>query len=168
MSLGLHLLHPGPGEALNACDELGQRLAHHLARQCVIGRPAIGAAGAPPVAPVPPASTPPCDGVSFEEAERVQGLGLGAAQLWAPALSSDGSTLYFAAASPGVPERIYAATRSQRGRRFSAARLVAGVDSGAGDGTPLPSHDGLRLYFYSRRSGGSGERKRFVRRYPTP
>jgi Tol biopolymer transport system component len=90
----------------------------------------------------------------------VQGLDLGfdGFQLWAPALSSDGATLYFAAAAPGVPERIFAATRSQRGRRFSNAVLLPGLDSGTGDGTPLPSHDGLRLYFYSRRAGGNGER----------
>ena len=33
-----------------------------------------------------------------------------------------------------------------------------GLDSGTGDGTPLLSHDGLRLYFYSQRAGGSGDR----------
>jgi hypothetical protein len=115
------------------------------------GSPALGQAGA--------SATPPrdCEPARFTGAERVQGLGV-AGQLWAPALSSDGSTLYFAAAPPGAPERIFSARRSERGRRFEGASPLPGLDSGAGDGTPMPSHDGLRLYLYSRRAGGSGDR----------
>ncbi|MEY2930684.1 MAG: hypothetical protein RL033_1433 [Pseudomonadota bacterium] len=119
----------------------------------------IGQAGSPGVAP-PASPAGRCELARFEAAERVQGLDLpfDGFQLWAPALSSDGATLYFAVSSPAAPERIFTATRSQRGRRFSNAVPLAGLDSGTGDGTPLPSHDGLRLYFYSRRAGGNGDR----------
>jgi hypothetical protein len=143
------------------------------------GGGALGAAGsASTSAPLPLPPQPPraqCEIDRFEEPERVQGLepsllgiDLGGLQLWAPALSSDGATLFFAAAQPGLPERIFSATRSPRGRRFAEAGPLVSLDSGTGDGTPLLSQDGLRLYFYSRRPGGAGDRDLWQARRSDP
>jgi hypothetical protein len=98
-----------------------------------------------------------CRRPSFRAPELLTGID-DQLDLWAPSLASDGRTLFFAANTQGTLERIFFATRSGLGLQFSAATLLANVDSGSGDGTPVLSADGLRLYFYSRREGGSGDR----------
>lgn len=72
----------------------------------------LGAAS--PGAGQPAAPRPACEVARFDEPQRVQGLepgllglALGGLQLWAPALASDLSTLFFAAAQPGVAERVF-------------------------------------------------------------
>src|SRR6185295_5286028 len=72
--------------------------------------------------------------------------------------ASDERTLFVAANEPGLQEHIYFATRVGSSAQFSQLTLLANVDSGSGDGTPLLSADGRTLYFYSRRPGGSGDR----------
>lgn len=91
----------------------------------------------------------------FGTPERITGLGL-AGSLWAPALSADGLTLYLAAVTSS--EDLYQATRAERGAVFSPAVALDTLNSAAGEGSPFPSADGLTLYFYSSRSGGSGSR----------
>jgi hypothetical protein len=78
-------------------------------------------------------------------------------ELWSPALSPEGGTLFFAIGVVGVDEQIASATRSGRGAAFGPAAL-AGLNSAGEDGTPLLSADGLHLYFYSTRQGGAGNR----------
>jgi hypothetical protein len=78
-------------------------------------------------------------------------------ELWAPSLSAEGSTLFFAIGVPGVDEQIASATRGGRGTAFGASAL-ARINSAGEDGTPLLSADGRSLYFYSTRAGGLGTR----------
>src|SRR6185436_1704440 len=77
--------------------------------------------------------------------------------VWAPSLSNDGSTLWFALSTQPSVEYICYATRADRGSVFSEAKVLVNVNSGSGEGAPVLSNDGLRLYFYSRRPGGSGD-----------
>jgi len=116
----------------------------------------------------PPASTPEtgpgapggpgrCRRPSFAAPELVTGFDTDL-DLWAPSLSSDGLTLFCAANTQLTPERIFFATRAAGSAEFSELSLVGGLASGLGDGSPLLSFDGLTLYFYSRRPGGSGDR----------
>jgi Tol biopolymer transport system component len=97
-----------------------------------------------------------CMGSDFGEPELLTGFAL-SGTLWAPALSSDGVTLYFAEETD-TDERIMMATRSDRGAIFSAAVEVPGVQSSAPDGAPLLSQDGLSLYIFSERAGSLGAR----------
>lgn len=166
---------PGPCQRLAAAPAGGDAapgMELDPAPSSTGGGDLLGGAGSSAVGgPTPPGAA--CEVDRFEAPERVLGLelapvgigvgigigaGAGGVQLWAPALSGDASTLFFAAALPGVPERIFFASRLQRGRRFGDVTALPGVESGVGDGTPLLSRDGLRLYFYSRRDGGSGDR----------
>jgi hypothetical protein len=117
----------------------------------------------PPVASTPdtgsgaPGGPGRCRRPSFAAPELVTGFDT-ALELWAPSLSSDGLTLFCAANTQSTPERIFFATRAPGSSHFSALTVLANLDSGFGDGTPLLSFDGLTLYFYSRRPGGSGDR----------
>jgi hypothetical protein len=117
----------------------------------------------PPVASTPetgpgaPGSPARCRRPTFAAPELVTGFAT-ELELWAPSLSSDGLTLFCAANTQTTPERIFFATRTPGSSEFSALRLLANLDSGFGDGTPWLSFDGLTLYFYSRRPGGSGDR----------
>jgi Tol biopolymer transport system component len=77
---------------------------------------------------------------------------------YAPSLSSDGRTLYFAASRTGGSDDIFVATRPDRGAAFSAATRVDEVNTASADGSPAISNDGLTLYFYSNRPGGPGGR----------
>lgn len=117
--------------------------------------PDAGAAGAADAGPTVPA--PDCGLGVFQAPERVTGLDPNR-DLWAPSLSADALTLYLAASEEGGAEQIFYATRSDRGSAFSPLIPVVGVNSDAAEGTPLPSSDGLTLYFYSTREGGLGDR----------
>jgi len=82
--------------------------------------------------------------------------------LWSPALSSDGLSLYFGVTVPGFTEQIALSTRPDRSAPFGAGQaLVAPVNEGT-EGTPYLSGDALSLYFYSRRAGGMGSRDLYV------
>lgn len=120
-----------------------------------------GAASPPAATPETPPGAPAAPGrcrrPSFAPPELVTGFDT-ELDLWAPSLSSDGLTLFCAANTQTTPERIFFATRAPGSGEFSALRLLANLDSTFGDGTPLLSFDGLTLYFYSRRPGGSGDR----------
>lgn len=101
----------------------------------------------------------PClDGLgAFGAPERVTGLGVDG-ELFAPSISADGLTLFFAVRS-GESEHIYLATRDRLGAsEFSNAIELSSTRSDALDGTPFISFDGLTLYFFSDRDGGVGSR----------
>lgn len=136
------------------------------------GEPDPGDAPAPPDHPDPPfelqtpmlglpvapaAGAPPCPSWTFQPPELLTGFDP-SYDLWAPAIASDGLTLVFVANQPGTPERIYFATRHGRDTAFSRPALFANIGSDSADGTPALSFDGLSLYFYSRRRGGTGDR----------
>ena len=72
----------------------------------------------------------------------------------APAVTADGSEIYFASDRSGAAD-IYRATAGVGGA-FDAAVAVAEInDPDAADGSPVPSPDGLALYFASERDGVS-------------
>jgi hypothetical protein len=94
---------------------------------------------------------------NFGSPERITGLGVNG-DLFGPSISADGLTLYFAAAS-GDTEHIYVASRSgSETARFSPAVELTSTSSASLDGTPFISFDGLGLYFFSDRAGGTGSR----------
>lgn len=102
------------------------------------------------------ASVPPCTWSAFGAPEEITGLNV-LDDLWGPALSADGLSLYFSRVSSG-DEVVMVATRPDRGTLFSAAVQVANVNSADREGTPFISRDGLTLYFFSTRAGGMGDR----------
>jgi Tol biopolymer transport system component len=150
-----------------ACNTEGGTAAGCLAGEAPA--PTLPIDTPPPSAPAPPgedpgaggddaldetdtATEPPgCTLGEFAPPLAVEGLDP-TLRAWAPALSSDGRTLFFAASSGDGVEAIHAAKRVGRSHVSEATRLAA-LDSGAGEGTPFPSFDGLSLYFYSLRAG---------------
>jgi hypothetical protein len=105
-----------------------------------------------------PISPPPCDGElgAFEPPEPVTGLDFEEG-VFGPALAADGRTLYFSAYASGE-QQIYSATRDGRGRAFGDVRELPVVNSPESDGSPFISSDGERLYLFSERAGGLGQR----------
>jgi len=96
------------------------------------------------------ASEPPaCSFGGFGEPAPIAGLDR-SLSLWAPGLSADGLTLYFAASPNSAVEALFSTKRVSRSRVSEPTRLVA-LESGDGEGAPFPSFDGLTLYFYSER-----------------
>ncbi len=93
----------------------------------------------------------------FGAPERISGLDA-IGELFGPALSADGLSLYFSASLPG-DEQIYTATRAAPGSAaFSNAVPVDTLNSAALDGSPFVSANGRRIYFFSNRGGGAGSR----------
>jgi hypothetical protein len=111
-----------------------------------------------------PSSLPPCDGElsAFEPPEPVIGLDF-EENVFGPALSRDGRTLYFSAYVSGE-QQIHSATRDERGRAFRDVRMLPVVNSPASDGSPFISADGERLYLFSERAGGLGQRDVWISR----
>jgi Tol biopolymer transport system component len=111
-----------------------------------------------------PSSLPPCEGglSAFEPPELVIGLDF-EDNVFGPALSTDGRTLYFSAYVSGE-QQIYTATRDERGRAFGDVRVLPTVNSPASDGSPFISADGERLYLFSERAGGLGQRDVWISR----
>lgn len=105
-----------------------------------------------------PLSLPPCEGElgAFEPPERITGVDFDE-NVFGPALSADGRTLYFSAYVSGE-QQIYAATRGERGLAFENARELPVVNSPASDGSPFVSSNGERMYLFSDRMGGLGQR----------
>jgi hypothetical protein len=116
-----------------------------------------------------PASGPVlCSTGPFGEPELVGGLGL-ELPLFGPALSADGSSLFFSAIDGD--EDIFSARRSDRGAVFSSASLVPNLDIDASEeGTPFLSSDDLSLYFFSTRSApeAQGDRDLWQARRASP
>ncbi len=109
------------------------------------------------------APEPPCQPGPFGEPELVGGLGLVGLQLWAPLLVEGGATLLFAASGGATSENIFTADREPAsGIGFLQARALSAVNSTSLDGSPFPSADGLRLYFFSTRRGGAGGRDLWI------
>lgn len=100
-------------------------------------------------------SCPCCDPGAFGTPEQITGLGL-TVNLYGPALSSDGSRMYFGAFEGD--EDLYVASRTDRGVAFSMATPLAELNGEADEGTPHLSQDGLWLSFHSDRTGSLGAR----------
>jgi hypothetical protein len=112
----------------------------------------------PDAGPAPTLSSlqlPPCAAGfgEFGEPDRLAGIEF-EEDVYGPALSGDGRTLYFSAYVEGE-QQIYAATREARGADFSNVTELSGVNSPEMDGSPFISADGQRLYFFSERPAGS-------------
>lgn len=118
--------------------------------------------------PASPLSLPPCEGElgAFDPPEPVIGLDFDE-NVFGPALSTDGRTLYFSAYVSGE-QQIYAATRDARGRVFEDVRELPVVNSPGSDGSPFISADDERLYLFSERGGGLGGRDIWVSRRESP
>ncbi|RMD63511.1 MAG: hypothetical protein D6824_05215, partial [Planctomycetota bacterium] len=97
-----------------------------------------------------------------------------------PALSPDGSTLYFASNRPRAgdpPDRtsdfdIYAVALDAQGLPVSSAAALDTIDTEADEAHPTPSPAGDFLYFVTNAAGGAGKfdiwRSRLVQGDPTP
>jgi Tol biopolymer transport system component len=89
-------------------------------------------------------------------------------ELWSPAFSSDGLSLYFGFTGPeGASERIAQATRGDRVSPFGQGQPLPSLINEGTEGSPYLSSNGLSLYFYSRRGGGMGNRDIYVATRPT-
>jgi WD40-like Beta Propeller Repeat len=73
----------------------------------------------------------------------------------ASTLTGDGLTVYFTSNRPGGVggSDLWTAERPSLGEPFQAATLVSNINSTADDSDPVPSQDGLELYFISDRNG---------------
>ena len=115
----------------------------------------------------PPGRGEPCRSWRFDPAEPISGLDPELDHR-APALASDGRTLFFAVSAPGAVERIFFAVRSGRSSAFSSSAEVGNIGSESGEGTPFPTFDGLSLFFYSGRPEGVGDRDIWFATRPDP
>lgn len=106
----------------------------------------------------------PCEWTEFSTPETLSGLGFGDL-MWGPALSADGSTLYFSVGA-GNNEDLYVATRADRSAQFSAGTPVQELNSAFLDSTPSLSADGLVMHFASTRTGTQGARDLMVATRP--
>lgn len=94
-----------------------------------------------------------CRFTEFAAAEKILGLGV-TSEHWSPSLSADSLTVYFS--SWDTTEKLYVATRSERGRYFSAATrvtLLGGTLSAPA--SPFVGHDGLELYYLANGSSAA-------------
>ena len=82
--------------------------------------------------------------------------------LWSPALSNDGLSLYFGFTTQGYTERLALSTRGNRASAFGQGQPLPSPINEGTEGTPFLSADELSLYFYSRRPGGPGNRDLYV------
>jgi Tol biopolymer transport system component len=129
--------------------------------------PAVGSESEPDADGLsePSLSLPSCDGEygPFGAPERLTGLEFDE-NVFGPSLSSDGRTLYFSAYVSGE-QQIFSATRSTRSSDFdNVAKLPSAINSPGTEGTPFISRDGARLYLFSERQGGVGNRDIWVSR----
>lgn len=115
-------------------------------------------AGTGAAAVAEPLSLPPCTGElgGFGEPEPISGLDFDE-NVFGPALSHDGRTLYFSAYIDGE-QQLYSATRDRRGAAFSGVTELDTVNSGAMEGSPFLAANGARFYFFSERQAGVGNR----------
>jgi Tol biopolymer transport system component len=120
--------------------------------------PVILDAGTGAVSAPEPLSLPPCSGVlgDFGEPEPITGLDF-EENVFGPALSPDGRTLFFSAYI-GEEQQLYSATRSRRGAEFSDVTELDTVNSSGMEGSPFLGGSGARLYFFSDRQAGVGNR----------
>lgn len=101
----------------------------------------------------------PCKGGGFQRPQPIDGLLPEGYEYFSPSLSADGLSLYFAASKSGEEgDDLYVSTRESRTAEFPSAVALEPINTGRSDGSPSISRDGLTLYFYSERPGGSGGR----------
>lgn len=103
----------------------------------------------------------PC-ACTFAAPERLGNPNQPGDELWGATLSSDGLTMYLGIAAAGGSEQIGVTTRPDRGNTFGVVSLLAAPVNQLVEGTPHLSRDGLSLYFYSFRDGGSVDRELYV------
>jgi len=101
-----------------------------------------------------------CTWTAWGAPEELTGFGISGIY-WGSTLSADALTIYLAV-NAGPEEQLFVATRPDRGTLFSPAVPLANVHGVGKDGTPSISADGLSLYFFSERAGGSGDRDVWV------
>jgi Tol biopolymer transport system component len=120
--------------------------------------PAEVDAGTGAVPALEPLSLPACSGElgGFGEPEPITGLDF-EGNVFGPALSPDGRTLFFSAYIDGE-QQLYSALRTERGADFSEVTELDTVSSGGMDGSPFLAESGARLYFFSDRQAGVGNR----------
>jgi hypothetical protein len=105
---------------------------------------------------VPPPEPGVCNSGDFEPPKQVLGLGFDD-KLWGPAISADGSTLYFGHTT--THEDLYRATiQPDRVRTFQDVTPLTTLNTTGNEGTPFITADGLALYYYAVRQPGPGER----------
>ena len=101
-----------------------------------------------------------CTSGPFVELDLITGLNV-SGEMWGPALSADDRSLYFSLWD-GVADRIYVATRSDRGAAFSAAVKVTIQGFTSIQAEPFLSLNGLNLYFASYAPQSSTDRNLWV------
>ena len=89
---------------------------------------------------------------AFVAGTRVAGVNTTAADL-DPFISADGATLYFDSAQGGTALHLYVALRQPSGS-FATPQALTAFNTGAVDGHPVLSPDGLTLYWSSTRTDG--------------
>lgn len=97
-----------------------------------------------------------CSPGAFRDVVQVEGLS--ANDRYGPALSPDGQWLYFSMVPAEGMEDLYRARRGASGALFTALEPVPNLNSPSLEGSPFLSGDGLSLFFFSDRSGGTGNR----------
>jgi Tol biopolymer transport system component len=115
-----------------------------------------------PIAPQASLSLPPCAGElgPFGAPEPLTGIDFDE-NVFGPALSPDGRTLYFSGYAGGE-QQLYSATRTERGAAFSNVAELAALNSTGAEGSPFVTRDGRHLYFFSDRDPGQGNRDIWV------
>lgn len=149
-------------QAAPECEDEGAEGAIARGTSCsgAIGllSPPVDAGSSVALAPAQPLTLPPCEGElgEFAEPEPILGVEFEEA-VYGPALAADGRTLYFSA-YVGGEQQIYSATRDRRGAEFSDVSELPVVNTQAMEGTPFLAASAARLYFFSDRDAGPGNR----------
>lgn len=97
-----------------------------------------------------------CSTGPFRDVAQVEGLS--ADDRYGPALSPDGQWLYLSIVPAEGSEDLYRARRGASGAVFTGLEPLPNLNGSSLEGSPFPSSDGLTLFFFSDRSGGSGSR----------
>jgi Tol biopolymer transport system component len=108
----------------------------------------------------------PCS-CTFGTAQPLSNVNVSGSSVWSPTLSSDGLTMYLSLSPSGFNERIGVATRPDRGDTFGSVSSLPSPVNSVIAGTPELSQDGLSLYFFSERFGGTGGRDLYVATRPS-
>ncbi|MET0411730.1 MAG: hypothetical protein ABW217_10570 [Polyangiaceae bacterium] len=142
-----------PYEPGSPCLDGGIRTCGDIDLAPPIGSEPSDPGETPAVEPSPSLALPTCTGVwsAFGPPERVTGIELDT-DLFAPSLSADGKTLYFASGG-----QLYTVVRTTRGTVFGGIVELSVLDSAVLEGTPFITADDLSLYFFSDRTGDGAE-----------
>ncbi|MEY2931138.1 MAG: hypothetical protein RL033_1887 [Pseudomonadota bacterium] len=98
----------------------------------------------------------------FQEVVQVEGLS--ADDRYGPALSPDGQWLYLSAIPAGGTEDLYRARRGASSVVLTDLEPLPNLNGTSLEGSPFLTRDGLTLFFFSDRTGGSGSRDLWLAR----